>query len=77
MLIPKAQHGIGVVTCNDENRLVVFSGIGKQSKHLKSVEMYDSLTEKWMRISIFKFRLEISIFHCISVNLQKVHEMFF
>ena len=45
--IARANHGIGVVTMNGEDRLVVFGGFYARVTALNHVELYDAKTDTW------------------------------
>ena len=42
----RVNHGIGVLTINDENRIAVFGG-GVIGSGLRSVELYDAKSQEW------------------------------
>ena len=57
----RAEHGIGIITINGEDRLAVFGGFelveydkfGIYSlNQLKSVELYDQSTQKWEKTNM-------------------------
>ena len=66
----RSGHGIGVVTLNGEDRVVVFGGHAGRN-HLDSVEVFNIQTEKWETTSI-KLNLPKSEFAFLSVNLGQV-----
>ena len=66
----RSVHGIGVVTLNGEDRVVVFGGHAGRN-HLDSVEVFNIQTEKWETTSI-KLNLPKSEFAFLSVNLGQV-----
>ena len=47
----RSEHGIGILTINDENRVAVFGGYDNYSS-LKSVELYKTTTEEWETTNI-------------------------
>ena len=54
----RVNHGMGVVTINDENKLAVFGGFDGRTR-LDSVELYNTESEKWemtdLKLSEAKF----------------------
>ena len=52
MNICRAYHGMGVVTINGQDQLVVFGGRNDQGEKLNSVELYNIKTEKWENAEI-------------------------
>ena len=44
---PRTEHGIGIVTINDEEKLAVFGGCGEKFNKLNDVEFYNTKTETW------------------------------
>ena len=52
MNICRAYHGMGVVTINGQDQLVVFGGRNDQGEKLNSVEIYNIKTEKWENAEI-------------------------
>ena len=44
---PRTEHGIGIVTINDEEKLAVFGGWGEKFKKLDNVEFYNAITKTW------------------------------
>ena len=63
-------HGMGVITINGENKLVVFGGYDGRNE-LDSVELYNTQTEKWemadLKLSEAKF-----IFSFLTVKLGDI-----
>ena len=48
MNVSREKHGIGVITINGRDSIVVFGGIGtSKGRCLDSVEVYDTETQKW------------------------------
>ena len=47
MNIRRANHGIGILTINDEDRLAVFGGENAHSNSLDSVEIFNTKSQKW------------------------------
>ena len=43
----RLKHGMGVITINGEDRLVVFGGVDAMGCELDSAEVYNEETEKW------------------------------
>ena len=54
MNIRRADHGIGILTVNDEDRLAVFAGRNFQNASLDSVETFNTKTQMW-EMSDIKF----------------------
>ena len=63
-------HGMGVVTINGEDRLVVFGGYGGVN-FLDSVELYNTQMEKW-KMTDFKLRKAKSSFSFLTVKLGDI-----
>ena len=47
MKVRRADHGIGILTVNDEDRVAVFGGRNFQNASLDSVETFNTKTQKW------------------------------
>ena len=43
----RSQHGMSVVTINDEDRLAVFGGFEDNFRDLRCFELYNTQTQKW------------------------------
>ena len=52
MTSKRCGHGMGVVTINGEDRLVVFGGRNENGSVLDCVELYNTKEEKWEKIDI-------------------------
>ena len=65
MNIDRCSHGMGFITVNDEERLVVFGGYSYTLKLLDSVELYNTQTESWdtTNIKLSKPMYEFSFFN--------------
>merc|ERR1712012_94943 len=70
MNFKRANHGMGVVTINGEERLAMFGGYDGRY-NLDSVELYNNLTEKWKTTDI-KLREAKGQFGFLSVKLADV-----
>ena len=68
----RALHGIGTVTINDEDRLIVFGGLSKSNANLSGVEVYDPQTQKWARTSKFKLYNSKNSFNFLTVKLENI-----
>ena len=66
----RTDHGIGVVTINGKDMLAVFGGYDGRTT-LKSVELYNSETQKW-ETSDLKLRERRSDFSCLTVKLGDI-----
>ena len=66
----RVNHGMGVVTINDEHKLAVFGGFDGRTR-LDSVELYNTETEKW-EITDFKLREPKSHFSFLTVKLGDI-----
>ena len=64
------QHGMGFVTINGKDRLAVFGGHDGRSR-LDSVELYNTLTEKW-ETSDFTLSEVKSAFSFLTVKLGDI-----
>ena len=68
-------HGIGVITINNEDRLVVFGGLsgtqGRARTQVHFVEIYNNFTEKWETTDI-KVKSPNSGFAYLSVRLGDI-----
>ena len=70
----RSSHGMGVVTIDKEERLVVFGGENyDRNKTLDSVEVYNTKTEKW-EITGTKLRESKSDFGFLSVKLGQIQQ---
>ena len=47
MNVKRFEHGMGTVTINGEDRLVVFGGRSDEDAWLDSVELYNTQTQQW------------------------------
>ena len=63
-------HGMGVLTIDGEERLVVFGGDDGDRKH-DSVELYNTKTEKWETTNI-KLRTPRNDFGFLKVKLSDI-----
>ena len=43
----RSEHGIAVITINNENRLAVFGGYQDYFRDLRCFELYNTRTQKW------------------------------
>ena len=66
----RAWHGMGVATINGKDRLAVFGGEDRETV-LDSVELYDTLTEKW-EVADFKLSKSNSIFSFLTVKVEDI-----
>ena len=66
----RASHGIGVVTINGEDRVVVFGGHDGR-KELDSIEFYNSQAEKW-EMTEFKLKEPKLGFGFLTIKLGDV-----
>ena len=66
-------HGMGVVTIDKEERLVVFGGRNSDGT-LDSIEIYNAKTERWETTGI-KLKKEKSDFGFLSTNLAKIQNL--
>ena len=68
-------HGIGIVTVNDVDRVAVFGGYGgsirSRGGYLKTVEIYNPESEKW-EDSKFELKEGKACFGCVSVNNKSI-----
>ena len=71
MNFKRQNHGMGVVTINGEERLVVFGGLFEGGYQLDNVELYNPQTGKWETTDI-KLKDAISQFGFLSVKLADV-----
>ena len=67
-------HGIGVVTINNEDRLFVFGGEDRWYGIVASVEVYDVKTERWETTGS-KLNKEKSDFGFLTVNLAQIQNL--
>ena len=66
----RVNHGMGVVTINDENKLAVFGGWDGRAK-LDTVELCNTQTEKWEMMK-FKLSKARSGFSFLTVKLGDI-----
>ena len=71
MNICRAYHGMGVVTINGQDQLVVFGGRNDQGEKLNSVELYNIKTEKWENAEI-KLNEPKELFGFLTIKLSDV-----
>ena len=74
MNFKRNMHGMGVVTINGINRLVVFGGFDAETE-LKTVELYNTQTQKW-EITNIKLSEEKQNFGFLTVNLADIYQNF-
>ena len=77
MNVRRSDHGIGIVTINDEDRLAVFGGVNDQCwpiNVLDSVEIYNANTQKW-EMSDIKLKRKNFGFGFLSVKLKDVFKL--
>ena len=67
----RADHGMGVLTIDGEDRLAVFGGESVGRTILDSVEVYNAKTGKWDIISA-KLNQPNYLFGCLSVKLSDI-----
>ena len=69
----RSSHGMGVVTINEEERLIVLGG-GNSDGTLDSIEIYNAKTEKW-EIAPIKLKNAKSDFGFLSVKLGQIQQL--
>ena len=76
----RANHGMGVVTINNEDRLIVFGGkeffdpTDFSNKTVDTVEVYNTETEKWETTGI-KLKNKKAEFGFLTVNLAQIQNL--
>ena len=73
MNIGRAEHGISVITFNDENRLAVFGGYDG-STELGSFELYNTKTQKWELTQELSLEQEKRAFGYLSVKSDLIYK---
>ena len=71
MNFKRNMHGMGVVTINGINRLVVFGGFDAETE-LKTVELYNTQTQKW-EITDIKLSEQKQNFGFLTINLADIY----
>ena len=70
----RANHGMGVVTIENKDRLIVFGGEQFDYHTLDSVEVYNTKTEKWETTGI-KLKNKNAHFGFLTVNLAQIQNL--
>ena len=75
MNVPRAEHGIGLITINEQDKLIVFSGWTKYNVgFLESVEMFNEETQTWDMTDI-QMDVARSGFGYVNVSLADIEKM--
>ena len=75
MNVPRAEHGIGLITINEQDKLIVFSGWPKyNASFLESVEMFNEETQKWDMTDI-QMDVARSGFGYVNVSLSDIEKL--
>ena len=69
----RCHHGMGVVTIDNEDRLIVFGGENYDETH-NSIEVYNAKTEKWETAGI-KMKKPKTDFGFLTVNLAQIQNL--
>ena len=72
--VGRSNHGIGIITINDQDRLAVFGGWSKSHNVLDSVEIYNANTQKW-ELSDIKLSEKRCSFGFLSVKHQDISKL--
>ena len=67
----RVEHGMGTMTINGEDRLVVFGGTGGNKQRITSVEIYNNQTKKW-ETSKIKLKEPRANFSSLNVKLSEL-----
>ena len=68
----RSEHGMSVVTINDEDRLAVFGGFEDSFRDLRCFELYNTKTQKWELTKEISFRKGKRGFGYISVKSEMI-----
>ena len=70
----RTEHGMSVVTINDEHRLAVFGGYQDDFRDLTCFELYNTRTQNWEVTREISFRKGKQGFGYVSVKNETIHK---
>ena len=70
----RSDHGMGFVTINNEDRLVIFGGQKNYKKTKDCIEIYNAKADNW-ETSCFKLKKPLANFDFLTVKLGQIQQL--